>query len=491
MVRSLRSRLVALLLLLIIAAAAAGALMFGLFRQSAAAQVGQAQSDIARSCEAIASAYRFFTTNWEGPSSLSPDGDKKLSQDLTVVVSSALRKRPGVEGGIRRNGSQSLAYAFPTYQGSGPKTDEPAAELPRIEGANRAALTEDRVVVSRFDASSQILLVAACPLPGPIAGLSAWAMTRIFTLAGDSYRLLMAGLAVLFCTVFAAAAVLARLTISWSNHTGRIEAALQGHDIEELPTLSATGERELDRIVHALNEAGQRLAIARNRSDNLARQLATGERLAAIGRLAAGVAHEIRNPIGAMRLKAENAIIGDAARKDQALSAIIGQIDRLDQLVQRLLSITAPDKAHTVRVELATYIQGFAAAHGDLAGAKGVTVRAQTNAQAWVFDPEKIRSAIDNLLINAIQAAPQNSVVTLAASSDGSRLMISVHDEGDGPPAAIREHLFEPFVTGRPEGVGLGLTIVREVAAAHDGIVQLAATPIGTTFEIILPCPQS
>jgi signal transduction histidine kinase len=316
-------------------------------------------------------------------------------------------------------------------------------------------------------------------------------MTRIFTLAGDSYRLLMAGLAVLFCTVFAAAAVLARLTISWSNHTGRIEAALQGHDIEELPTLSATGERELDRIVHALNEAGQRLAIARNRSDNLARQLATGERLAAIGRLAAGVAHEIRNPIGAMRLKAENAIVGDAARKHQALSAIIGQIDRLDQLVQRLLSITAPDKAHTVRVELATYIQGFAAAHGDLAGAKGVTVRAQTNAQAWVFDPEKIRSAIDNLLINAIQAAPQNSVVTLAASSDGSRLMISVHDEGDGPPAAIREHLFEPFVTGRPEGVGLGLTIVREVAAAHDGIVQLAATPIGTTFEIILPCPQS
>ena len=129
----------------------------------------------------------------------------------------------------------------------------------------------------------------------------------MLTFAGGSYQLLMAGLGVLFATVLAAAAFLTPLTMNWSRHVAQIETALQTHDIAELPTLPATGERELDRIVTALNEAGQRLADARQRADQLARQIATGERLAAIGRVAAGVAHEIRNPIAAMRLKAENA----------------------------------------------------------------------------------------------------------------------------------------------------------------------------------------
>ena len=91
-----------------------------------------------------------------------------MRRGLTTVVQTALRDRPGIEGGIWQGDAGSLAYAFPTYQGSGPKTDVPQAELPRIQAVNRAALAEDRQVSSRYDASSQILLVAACPLPGPI-----------------------------------------------------------------------------------------------------------------------------------------------------------------------------------------------------------------------------------------------------------------------------------------------------------------------------------
>jgi signal transduction histidine kinase len=489
--RSLRGRLIALLLLLIVAAASAGVLMVGLFRQSAAAQAGQAQAEIGRACEAIANAYRFFSADWRGPNGANAGDATTLKQGLTTVVGTALRNLPGVEGGVRRDGGQSLAYAFPTYQGSGPKTDEPAAELPRIEAANRAALNEGRAVVTRFDASSQILLIAACPLPGPIAGLTGWAMTRVVTFAGDSYRLLMAGLGVLFAAVLAAAALLAHLTLSWSRHVGRIEAALQSHDVAQLPVLQRTGERELDRIVTALNEAGRRLAEARQRADDLARRLATGERLAAIGRVAAGVAHEIRNPIGAMRLKAENALAGDSARKDQALSAIVGQIDRLDQLVRRLLSVTAPDETRRARVDLAPFLQSCLAAQVELANVKGVTLQSRADLSAWTFDPDKMRSAVENLVLNAVQAAPSGSTVLLAAFDRDSSLVLSVHDDGEGPPAAVRAHLFEPFVTGRAEGVGLGLSIVREVATAHGGTVRLAETDKGTTFEIALPCRPS
>ena len=137
---------------------------------------------------------------------------------------------------------------------------------------NREALAQGRLVFDRFDASSQILLIAACPLVGPVVGLTGWAMTRVFTFAGGSYRLLMAGIGILLAAVLGAAALLTRLTLSWSRHIGRIEAALQTHEVSRLPTLPMTGERELDRIVAALNDAGQRLALARLRADDLARQ---------------------------------------------------------------------------------------------------------------------------------------------------------------------------------------------------------------------------
>ncbi len=462
--------------------------MFGLFLQSATAQAGQAQAEIGRACDAIANAYGDF--NVERGANRDIRGEPPASRDLAPIVDAALRHRAGVEGGVFR-GEQSLAYAFPTYQGAGPKTDLPAAETPRIEAANRAALTNGRLVVNRFDASTQILLIAACPLPDPARQLTGWAMTRVYTFAGRRYWLLMAGLCVLLGSTLAAAALLTRLALAWSRHVGTIEATLRAHDIAELPALPTTGERELDRIVAALNEAGRRLALARETGDALARQLATGERLAAIGRVAAGLAHEIRNPIAAMRLKAENALAGDAARKDQALASILGQVDRLDGLLRRLLSVTARDKPKTAMVQLAPFLKACAAAHEDVARAQDVSLHWRTDVEEAAFDPERLRSALDNLVLNALQAAPKRSSVQLAAARADDKLVFSVHDEGEGPAENIRNNLFEPFVTGRANGVGLGLSIVREVAAAHGGEARLVQSPAGTTFEVVLPCPMS
>src|SRR5579863_8289314 len=198
MARSLRGRLVGLLVLLIAAAIASGALMVGLFRQSATARAGQAEAEIGRACDAIVGAYRFYSNRGQARAGLNNDA---LRHDLTAVVQTALRDRPGIEGGVWRGDAGSLAYAFRTYQGSGPKTDVPQAELPRIQAVNQAARTGDRQATSRFHASSQILLLTACPLPGPIANLTAWTMTRVVTLAGSGYRLLMTGLGVLFAAV--------------------------------------------------------------------------------------------------------------------------------------------------------------------------------------------------------------------------------------------------------------------------------------------------
>jgi hypothetical protein len=485
MFRSLRGRLIVLVLLLSAAALAAGALMIGLFRQSATAQVDEAEAQIGRACDAIGGAYRFFSAGWQGPPS--GQANDAVKRDLATVVQTALRDRSGVEGGIWQGGAGSLVYAFPTYQGARPKTDVPEAELPRIRSVNEAALAGDRQANGRYHESSQILVITSCPLPGPIPSLTAWAMTRVFTFAGSGYRLLMAGLSVLFAAVLAAAALLIQLTMTWSRHVGRIEAALAAHDIAELPTLATTGERELDRIVVALNDAGLRLAEARRRAEQLARQVATAERLAAIGRVAAGVAHEIRNPIAAMQLKAENALAGDVERKNQALAMVLRQIGRLDALIRRLLSVSEREKLNCASVALRPFLQSCLAPHVEVARSKAIALESMADDEEAAFDPEQLRRALDNLILNAIEAAPKGTAVLVTARHERNDLTLSVRDTGPGPPAEIRDQLFEPFVTGRAEGTGLGLSIVREVAAAHGGAARLGDCHAGTTFEIVIP----
>ena len=167
-------------------------------------------------------------------------------------------------------------------------------------------------------------------------GITAWAMTRVFTGQGPAYNQLLVGLAILTLTVFGSAVWLGRILYGWSRRLVRLETALAVHDSQsaDLPQLPLTGERELDRLVHALNSTGVRLADERRRAS-------AAERLAAVGRLAAGLAHEIRNPIAAMRLKAENALaVDDKDRRVVALQSILQQIARLDGLLRDLLGMT-------------------------------------------------------------------------------------------------------------------------------------------------------
>lgn len=476
-------------MLLALAAVGAGVLMVGLFQQSATAQIAQRDAQIGRACDAIGDSYRFYSSGRHGAGAVSED--EAFIKGLTTVVKTALRGRVGVEGGIWHRDAGSLAYAYPTYEGSGPKTDVPQAELPRIREINRTADSEEHAASSSYVAPSQTLLLAACPLAGPIPGLTAWTMTRVITFAGQAYRQLMAGLAILFGTVLIAAVFLMRLMLSWSRHVSSIEATITTHEVAQLPTLPLTGERELDRIVTALNDAGVRLGEARRRGDELARQVATAERLVAIGRVTAGVAHEIRNPIAAMRLKAENALAAGAARQGEALAVILTQIERLDRLVKRLLNVTHRDELRTQSVEVGPFLGGCIAAHAELANARRVTLEILADVALARFDPDLMRRAVDNLVTNALQAAPEDSRVRLTARVRGSQLVLSVEDQGPGPSTAVRAHLFEPFNSGRTDGTGLGLSIVREVAQAHGGNAVFVPLDSGTSFEIQLPWPQS
>ncbi len=467
--------------MLAVSALVTGFLLWQFYRQSANVQVTQAEGAVVRTCRDISDRYAFYVSGWTRDG----DVDERLRGDLQDVVKAALSRAEGVEGGIWSSTHGSLAYAYPTYEGTGPKTDVPSAELSTIGRVNDDALRSERPVTLRQPSQSQVLVLHACPLNGPIAGATAWTMTRVFIGKGWAYNQLLTGLAVLAVTVIGSAAWLAGTLLAWTRKLSRLEEALAARETgrAEFPALARTGERELDRLVDALNAAGAQLKDERQRA-------ASAERLAAIGRVAAGLAHEIRNPIAAMRLKAENALCADqGVRLKLALQAILDQIGRLDVLLRDLLTMTQPGQPHPVETDVRGLLDRTAEAHAEFAASKGVRLRVVTEDPRVMarLDAGQIRRCLDNLMLNAIQNTPAGGAVTISAGFRNDRLCLRVDDTGPGVAAELRDRLFEPFVTGRPDGTGLGLAITREIARAHGGDARLADSEKGAVFEIELP----
>jgi signal transduction histidine kinase len=477
----------ALWLMLVVSGSVTAFLLVEFYQQSTNALVSRAEDAVARACRDLGDRYAFFVTGWRGVRQ--NEIDDVLRRELVGVVETALSRASGVEGGFWQAGNGPLAYAFPTYQGTGPKTDVPAAELPTIGQVNADALRNERPVTIRQTGQSQVLVLNACPLPGPLADVTAWTMTRAFTGQGRAYSQLLVGLVVLGVTVLGSATWLGRILYSWSRKITTLETSLAGRRTgqTDFPALPLTGERELDRLVEALNVTGALLADEHRRA-------AFAERLAAIGRLAAGLAHEIRNPIAAMRLKAENALAGDDNRRISALKTILEQIGRLDVLLRDLLAMTQQRPVQPAPTDLATFLDRAIVGHLELAASKGVmleTAAGDTTPTRLPIDAEQMHRAFDNLILNAIENTPPGGTVKVEAESRNDRVRFRVRDTGPGVPENIRERLFEPFVTGRPDGTGLGLAIVREIARAHGGDVRVTSDSNGATFEIDVPCRPS
>ena len=279
--RSLRARLLVLWALSLAACVAAGALLVQLSSRSTTAQVQRGEAVVAQACDLIRDRYAFYVTGWRGP--VPPLEDAALRADLGAAVSLALARQSGVEGGVWQSDAGSLAYAYPTYaspitSGEYANPGPPPGELDGIEAANEQA-ARDEAAVARITASNnQTVLLHACPLPGPIEGLTAWAMTRVqAATAADG---LLGGLGLLFALMLGMSAWLAWMLRSWSRQVGAIEAGLAREADDAPPVLARTGERDLDRIVEALNQAGRRLVQSRQRSAELGTRVVAAERLA-------------------------------------------------------------------------------------------------------------------------------------------------------------------------------------------------------------------
>jgi len=430
------------------------------------------------SCHAIQSLFAAnFTT--EPPS----QADKDL---LTVVLGAALADAPGVEGGVWVRGVGNVAYAYPTHEGSLPKVDVPADEMPWIIAQSQRALPGVTVEAIRRGSRDTVVLVA-CPLKAEPARFAAWSMMRVRTTAADAYDRLAWGLGLLLGFVLLSGGWLGLTLARWSRGVSGLEGTLRHHSIEALPLLERTGQADIDRIVNALNLFTERLGSARKQSGDLSRKLAQADRLAALGRVAAGVAHEIRNPIGAMRLKAENALDQSSERRRAALETIIGQIDRLDRLCESLLSATRPLHLDVSSVIVNEWLEARVQSLRERPEAAHVHFTSKCEVSVALFDPILLGRALDNLLLNALQHTAPDGRVAITAMRNDDTVRLTVSDAGPGVPDDLREHIFEPFVSARGGGTGLGLAITREIVEAHSGTIRLLPAASGAVFEMELP----
>jgi signal transduction histidine kinase len=244
------------------------------------------------------------------------------------------------------------------------------------------------------------------------------------------------------------------------------------------------------RLFEEVKQSYERLARAQE-------ELVKRERLAALGQLAATLAHEVRNPLGVLfnslgTLGKMMPNTGDAA----VLLRIMGEeARRLDRLVRELLDFARPVTPALEPHSLAEVVDGALSAATQQLGAESAALSSEISAEfpRMSLDHAMMRRALVNLLVNGAQAAGSAGAVVIRSSIEtrsGRQLArIEVSDNGPGIPPAIAQRVFEPFFTTKATGTGLGLAIVKSIVEAHGGQIELAAADrgVGTRATLLLP----
>ena len=225
----------------------------------------------------------------------------------------------------------------------------------------------------------------------------------------------------------------------------------------------------------------------------LERELAERERLAALGRMAATVAHEIKNPLSAIKSIAQVMREDESLRNEyeRDLGLIVGETDRLSQSVTQLLSFARRESPAGQPLSVDELVRSVVDLFRASAREQGIVLDAVVKVEAELAGKSvsALRDALSNLLLNALQATPHGGRVELIAAASDGELVISVQDTGSGVPLDLRERIWEPFFTTRQRGTGLGLAIVRKRVQEVGGTASLAAGKNGggALFHLRVP----
>jgi signal transduction histidine kinase len=403
------------------------------------------------------------------------------AQDTSLrgVSQAVLRSYPGVEGGYY-DGSHFLGYSYPTHDTGEKKTDVPTAELDDILATitqSRAAGVAQRVLRGQHDI---VVIEAKADRQN---GFASWTMKR---LAGrsdpGSHRREILLSALVLAALISIAGTLAT-GVLLQRGIVQIKTGLSALESDFSHRLPERND-ELGEISHSIN----RMAEVRQ---NLEADLRREDRLRTVGRLVAGIAHEIRNPLNSIRLSIQymERRLGNNGVRAEDLHPVIEEVDRLSALLTNLLTFQKTRQPDLRDVPVAPVVQKCVSLVQPQADARNIEIRTETGPSGLEarFDPEHLKQMLMNLLLNAIDAAGQNGTIDVRLKQDEAMTRIQVHDSGPGLTEEQKEHLFEAFYTTKADGTGLGLAVSRELATGMGGDLRYRNDRPGATFEIELP----
>ncbi|RMG19301.1 MAG: HAMP domain-containing protein [Deltaproteobacteria bacterium] len=242
--------------------------------------------------------------------------------------------------------------------------------------------------------------------------------------------------------------------------------------------------REFNAMAQALEERERQLAEQR-------RALLRAERLAAVGRMAAQVSHEIRNPLSSIGLNAEllGDELGDRPEAHRLLDAIATEIDRLTEITEAYLDFARLPQPSLSEEDIGALVRDLAEFTRSEMEAGGITLHTEIagDLPRVRIDPNQLRRGLYNLLRNAREAMPGGGEIWLRVRAAGDRLRMEVEDTGPGIDEADQEHIFDPFFSTKEGGTGLGLSLTAQIVEEHGGRIRCEHGARGARFVVELP----
>lgn len=440
--------------------------------------------------------------------SLLGNPDSPSSRDVLALLSRVvLQNVEGTGGGFYTSSADALLGSFfPDGErvldneapGDGALTRASILSVARSAASTRAP--SEKVLLN----APGILLIEAVPLRDGYSVVgSAWSIRRLPDLPGANRfhaYLITAGLG-----ATALASVLLTLLVISSLQGGvrKIETSLKSLEANLTTEILTTDEPpEIQHIVQAINRLGAALREKIEREKQIESQLRHSERLASLGRLVAGVAHEVRNPLATIRLRVQMCLRESTSpRVKDSCSVALLEIERLNGMVNRLLSFARPVQLHLETVDLRSLVEERIESFRDLASRcrVGLLTDFSDHRSPLPVDRNRMAQVFDNIIQNAIESMSDKGgtliVKMTSQETVGDRnggVSVEFRDTGKGMSPSILSRAFDPFFTTKATGTGLGLSICHELVRAHGGDIHVESEQDrGTSVRVTLPANVS